>query len=145
MAIEIGKIYTSDLTENDYKVLGIGINRTSDSNGIFAVNYTTLKQAKDNLRNLIMTRKGERLMNPNFGCDIFDVLFEPIVDSAISQKIENSILDAVKTYLPYLEIQQILFDYDENDIDANKIGLDIRFALTINTSLSDNLILDIKN
>ena len=145
MAIEIGKIYTSDLTENDYKVLGIGINRTSDSNGIFAVNYTTLKQAKDNLRNLIMTRKGERIMNPNFGCDIFDVLFEPIVDSVISQKIENSILDAVKTYLPYLEIQQILFDYDENDIDANKIGLDIRFALTINTSLSDNLILDIKN
>jgi phage baseplate assembly protein W len=145
MAIEIGKIYTSDLTENGYKILGIGINRTSDSNGIFAVNYTTLKQAKDNLRNLIMTRKGERLMNPNFGCDIFDVLFEPIVDSTISQKIENSILDAVKTYLPYLEIQQILFDYDENDIDANKISLDIRFALTINTSLSDNLLLDIKN
>ena len=145
MAIEIGKIYTSDLTENGYKILGIGINRTSDSNGIFAVNYTTLKQAKDNLRNLIMTRKGERLMNPNFGCDIFDVLFEPIVDSTISQKIENSILDAVKTYLPYLEIQQILFDYDENDIDANKIILDIRFALTINTSLSDNLLLDIKN
>lgn len=145
MAIEIGKVYTSDLTENDYKVIGIGINRTSDSNGIFAVNYTTLKQAKDNLRNLIMTRKGERVMNPNFGCDIWNVLFEPIKDEQISQKIENSILDSVQTYLPYLEIQQILFDYDSNDIDANKISLDIRFALTINTSLSDNLLLDIKN
>ena len=38
MAIELGKVNVTDLTENNYKVLGIGINRTSDSNGIFAVN-----------------------------------------------------------------------------------------------------------
>jgi phage baseplate assembly protein W len=144
MAIEIGKLYTSDLTENEYKILGIGINRVSDSNGIFAVNYTTLKQAKDNLKNLILTRKGERIMNPLFGCDVSDILFEPMVDSSISQRIEDSILEAVQTYLPYLEIQQILFDYDDEDIDANKIVLDIKFALTINPSLSDNLMLDIK-
>ena len=144
MAIELGKLYTSDLTENEYKILGIGINRVSDSNGIFAVNYTTLKQAKDNLKNLILTRKGERIMNPLFGCDVSDILFEPMVDSSISQRIEDSILEAVQTYLPYLEIQQILFDYDDEDIDANKIVLDIKFALTINPSLSDNLMLDIK-
>ena len=60
MAIELGKINVADLAENDYKIVGIGINKTNDSNGIFAVNYTTLKQAKDNLTNLIMNRKGER-------------------------------------------------------------------------------------
>jgi phage baseplate assembly protein W len=145
MALELGKIYPSDLTENDYKILGIGINKTSDSAGIFAVNYSTLNQAKDNLKNLILTRKGERVMNPQFGCDIWDILFEPMVDSSINQKIENSILDAVQSYLPYLEIQQIIFDYDETDIDANRIMLDIKFALAMNTSLSTNLILDIKN
>jgi phage baseplate assembly protein W len=83
-------------------------------------------------------------MNPLFGCDVSDILFEPMVDSSISQRIEDSILEAVQTYLPYLEIQQILFDYDDEDIDANKIVLDIKFALTINPSLSDNLMLDIK-
>ena len=61
MAIELGKVNVTDLVENDYKVLGIGINTTSNSNGIFAVNYTTLTQAKSNLQNLILTRKGERL------------------------------------------------------------------------------------
>ena len=64
MAIELGKVNVVDLAENDYKVLGIWINKGSDSNGIFAVNFTTLTQAKDNLKNLILTRKGERLMQP---------------------------------------------------------------------------------
>lgn len=145
MAIELGKINVSDLAENDYKVIGIGINKTSDSNGIFAVNYTTLKQAKDNLTNLIMTKKGERELNPTFGCDIWDILFEPIIDETINTKVENSILDAVNIWLPYLEIQQIIFDYDENDIDTNRIILDIKFALKSNTSLTDTLVLDIKN
>ena len=145
MAIELGKINVADLTENDYKVIGIGINKTSDSNGIFAVNYTTLKQAKDNLINLIMTRKGERPLNPTFGCDIWNVLFEPIIDETINGKVEDSILNAVSIWLPYLEIQQIIFDYNETDIDTNRIFLDIKFALKSNTSLSDNLTLDIKN
>ena len=77
MAIELGKVNVTDLTENNFKVLGIGINRRSDINGIFPVNYTTLSQAKDNLRNLILTRKGERLMQPEFGCDVWKTLFEP--------------------------------------------------------------------
>jgi len=145
MAIELGKINVTDLTENNYKVLGIGINRESDSNGIFAVNYTTLKQAKDSLTNLIMTRKGEREMNPTFGCDIWNILFEPIVEDNINSKIEGAILDAVDIWLPFLEIRQIMFDYDETEIDANKLFLDIKFALKSNPSLTETLNITVKN
>jgi phage baseplate assembly protein W len=145
MAIELGKVNVTDLTENNYKILGIGINRESDSNGIFAVNYTTLKQAKDSLTNLIMTRKGEREMNPTFGCDIWKILFEPIVEDRINSKIEGAILDAVDIWLPFLEIQQIIFDYDDAAIDANKIFLDIKFALKSNTSLTETLNITVKN
>ena len=143
MAIELGKVNVTDLTENDYKVLGIGINRTSDSNGIFATNYTTLTQAKDNLKNLILTRKGERLMQPEFGCDIWKIIFEPIIEGDIESKIEQSILDAVNTWLPYLNIDTILFDYDENDIDTNKIALDIKFSLVSNPNLSESIQINI--
>ena len=89
MAIELGKVKVDDLVENDYKVLGIGINQRSQNNGIFAVNYTTLTQAKNNLKNLILTRKGERMMQPDFGCDIWKVLFEQIVDGDIDYILES--------------------------------------------------------
>ncbi len=145
MAIELGKFNVNDLTQNDYKVLGIGINRKSDSNGVFAVNYSTISQARENLINLIMTKKGERTMQPEFGCDIWELLFEPIVDDVISSQIENSILNAVEIWLPYLNIEKIIFDYDENDIDANRISLDLKFSLKSNKNIQDSVQIDINN
>jgi phage baseplate assembly protein W len=142
MAIELGRVKVDDLVENDYKVLGIGVNKRSNSNGIFASNYTTLTQAKDNLQNLILTKKGERTMQPDFGCDVWLVLFEQISDN-IEQRIENSIVDAVSIWLPYLNIDTIIFDYDENDIDANKIALEIKFSLVSNPNLSESIQINI--
>ena len=145
MAIELGKVNVVDLTENDYKVLGIGINRTSDSNGIFATNFTTLTQAKDNLKNLILTKKGERLMNPEFGCDVWRVLFEPLNDVLVETSIENAIVEAVSIWLPYLNIDTIVFDYDENDIDNHRIALDIKFSLISNPNLSESVQINVNN
>ena len=62
MSFELGRFNVKDLKENGYKVLGIGINKKTDTNGVFPLNYTTLSQTKDNLINLICTRKGERMM-----------------------------------------------------------------------------------
>jgi phage baseplate assembly protein W len=145
MAIELGKVNVTDLVDNNYKVLGIGINRSSDSNGIFAVNYTTLSQAKDNLINLILTHKGERLMQPEFGCDVWKTLFEPLENALIETTIENSIVDAVSQWLPYLNIDEIIYDYDSNDIDNNRIGLDIKFSLKNNPNLLESVQITVNN
>ena len=144
MAIELGKYNVTDIKENDYKVLGVSINETSNSNGAFAVNFTSINQAKSNLQNLILTKKGERLMQPGFGCDIWKIIFEPIIEGDIESKIENSILDAVNAWLPYLNIDTILFDYDDNDIDTNKIQLEIQFSLKSNSNVGASVTIDIK-
>ncbi len=145
MAIELGNVKVADLAENDYKVLGIGINKSSNSNGVFSTNYTTLTQAKDNLKNLILTKKGERLMNPDFGCDVWLVLFEQMDGATIETRIETAIVDAVDTWLPYLSLTSIVFDYDDNDIDTNKISLDIQFALASNPNLTESVQININN
>lgn len=139
MAYELGRFNNQDLSQNRDKVLGIGINKSSDSNGIFAVNYTTLSQAKDNLVNLIMTRKGERTMQPEFGCDVWRLIFEPITPESLEFDIERTIVDAVNIWLPYLNIEQILFDYDSADIDNHSIYLQITFSLKINRSFGDSV------
>jgi phage baseplate assembly protein W len=144
MAIELGRYNVTDLKENDYKVLGVAINDISNSNGAFSVNFTTINQAKSNLQNLILTKKGERVMQPEFGCDIWKILFEPIIEGDIESKIEETILDAVNIWLPYLNIDTILFDYDENDIDNNRLSLELQFSLKSNSNVGASVIIDIK-
>ena len=145
MAIELGKVNVTDLTQNNYKILGIGINSSSNSNGIFATNYTTLTQAKDNLKNLILTKKGERLQQPEFGCDIWLLVFEQIDGENLENRIESSILDAVQSWIPNININQIIFDYDNNDIDNNRIALDIKFSLISNPNLTETIQVNVNN
>lgn len=139
MAIELGRVSTKDLSNNSYKTLGIGINRRSDSNGVFATNYTTINQAKDNLINLIMTRKGERVMQPDFGCDIHKLIFEPVYGEDIRDRIIDSIESAVAMWMPFVSIDNVDFPFDDNDIDNNRIIVSIQFSLRLNPNIRETI------
>ena len=145
MAIELGKVNVTDLAVNDYKVLGIGINETSNTSGVFATNFTTLTQAKSNLTNLILTKKGERVLQPEFGCDIWKILFEQIIDGEIDNEVERVISEAVNIWLPYLEINEIIVDYNDEYKDANKFGVEINFSLKSNRNLSESVTINVNN
>ena len=56
----------------------------------FNTSRTTEEQAVSNYVNLLLTRKGERLMQPQFGIGIQDFLFEPNTDG-VRSKIEFEI------------------------------------------------------
>lgn len=142
MGYELGRFNTQDLAENGHKILGIGINKRSNSAGIFSVNYTTLSQAKDNLMNLLSTRKGERVHQPEFGSDVWKVIFEPI-DETIDNSIESAITEAVTKWLPYLVIERIEITYDENDIDRHTVYLNLLFRLANNPNFFDSVTVQI--
>ncbi len=72
--------------------------------------YTLLKSirsvGKQNLKMLVLTNPGERIMNPDFGVGISRYLFQQ-EGNFNSGVIQNRILSQVGKYLPYIEITNI--------------------------------------
>jgi phage baseplate assembly protein W len=145
MAINLGNVNTNDLADNSHRIMGIAINHASNTGGPFAVNYTTLTQARYNLINLILTKKGERLGQPDLGCDIWKLLFEPIIDGEIDSRVETTIMDAVTAWMPYIQINQIYLEYTNEDIDRNGFTVEIDFSLSSNPAITDSVTININN
>ena len=81
---------------------------------------------KQNLKMLIMTNPGERVMVPAFGVGIRTMLIENFGTEAYNN-IDSKIREQVNIYMPTVQIIDILFD--ESGIDANRLGISIRFAI----------------
>lgn len=76
--------------------------------GIFQRSYTTKDQVLTNLTNLLLTVKGERYFQPEFGTDIRAILFENITDEEeFKDRLRSEIQNAIVVWLPYLNIQTI--------------------------------------
>ena len=58
--------------------LPLGI-QPGTSDGMFATTKTTVDAIKNDIRLLLMTQKGERVMQPNLGMNIRQFFFEPLV------------------------------------------------------------------
>ena len=68
---------------------------------------------------LLLTRKGERPFQPNLGCDIQNVLFEPL-DFASAAIIKSEIRDTLNRYEPRISTDNIrcVPDYRNNGYDV---------------------------
>ena len=78
----------------------------NDVDGHYALNKTFKEATKQNLKNLILTVPGEKIMNPNFGAGIYELLFEqssPFLVAELSSKIREQ----VDIYMPHVEIQNV--------------------------------------
>lgn len=80
------------------------------------------------LRNLIFTRPGERLFNPNFGCYLTDLLFEHNIPENLSTG-ENFVRKAIETYEPRVELLNVRLTPSENN--EHEVFISITFR-TIN-------------
>ncbi len=98
------KYYPEDLLSNQGSIgIKLPMNGRSGTprGGLFNLSYSTEEQAVSNYVNLLLTRKGERYMQPEFGIAIQDYLFEPNTD-VIRTEIEFEIRRQSGFWLPYI-------------------------------------------
>lgn len=94
----------------------------------FGLNKTIGDVGKQNLKMLLLTSPGERIMEPEFGVGFRRSLFEN-ANEIIFEEIRERIFDQVSVYLPYVKITnlQVLNIEDANLIDTGAIKIRIRF------------------
>jgi len=102
MARLVPKIYPNDINPNT--VIGIGFPLNV---GGWSKNYNTAGQVKDNLRNLILTMKGERPMQPEFGCDLYQLLFEQLYDDELAVAARAAIKNAMERWIPFVTLGNV--------------------------------------
>jgi phage baseplate assembly protein W len=89
------------------KPIGITI-PFNNPNGIFNQSFTNVRQVLSNLKNLLLTARGERYMLPTFGPDIRTVLFENITsEEDFTTRLNGEIESAIQEWMPYLIIQEL--------------------------------------
>lgn len=115
--------------------LGVTLPVRLGANGYFETTANVVTQLKSNLRNLIMTKRGERFGNPSFGCDVEVNVFDPITDDTVAN-IRGSIESAVQTWMPFLTIQNVNVVKDE---DNNTVSMTITFQFVIGTVITDSI------
>jgi hypothetical protein len=82
--------------------------------------HTLIRQ---NLKMLILTNPGERVMMPDFGVGIQTYLFQNFNELTYTQ-IENDIRDQVSKYLPVVNVNRVGFDNSSPDSSTLQIALE---------------------
>lgn len=86
---------------------------------------------KESIYLIVMTRKGERVMRPDFGCDIFSYMFETM-DYTTLTMMKHAVLEAVIRWEPRItDIQVEIEDLAEKN-SAVEICIDYRVRATNN-------------
>jgi phage baseplate assembly protein W len=86
--------------------IGIQLPMVSRNGRLFDQSYSTNVQALSNLHNLLLTNKGERIHQPEFGTDLLSHIFEQN-EVDLQDKIGNSIESAIRFWLPYITIAEM--------------------------------------
>jgi phage baseplate assembly protein W len=106
--------------------IGLGVSLPFNGpSGPFNSTYSTKTQIKSNLINLLLTNKGERVFNPEFGADLKTILFEGITEDT-SELIKELINFNVSIFVPEVQIIDILVS-PASEYNNNSISITIKY------------------
>ena len=103
--------------------------------GPYRLTKTVSEALTQDLKMIILTNPGERVMDPNFGAGILSYLFDNFSPS-VYDEITDSIQEQVSIYLPQVNIEEVKFhtrdtagqNLDEL-VESNVLAITIRYSI----------------
>ncbi len=89
---------------------------------------------RESIRIILATAKGERLMRPEFGCDIHKYVFSAATPATLNL-IESSVREALVRWEPRIDIESI--EARTDDRDPSKVLIEIEYRVRTTNSLSN--------
>tara|TARA_B100001778_G_scaffold119802_1_gene98415 strand:+ start:426 stop:845 length:420 start_codon:yes stop_codon:yes gene_type:complete len=131
-------VIQKDLDEDTF--IGCELPLTYTSNGFFNRTKTALEQAKSNIKNLLLTNKGERLGNPNFGTNLLSLVFSQ-ENTDLESRVEEEIRAAMSEFLPFINVVSIETIFSDNNMSTAIVNL--TFSLNVDLTSEETLELDL--
>jgi|TARA_R110001583_G_scaffold104823_3_gene252237 phage baseplate assembly protein W len=104
--------------------VALPLRRDSTDGFVMIKKFKTL--VKQNLKMLILTVPGERIMDPEFGVGLKTYLFQNFHEGTLAE-IDAKVREQVAKYLPVVSI--IGLSFDQSRIDTNQLGIAIKFTI----------------
>jgi len=115
--------------------------------GFYLLNKTYEEVISQNLKNLVLTAPGERIMDINFGVGIYKLLFEQ-ESSEMREELSTRIISQVAKYMPFVNILEVKIFPNEEERQhymgeiSNYINIYIIYAIP-SLDLEDTLEINI--
>jgi len=133
MPFEVKKIDPLDLQPRK----AVGVKLPFSGLAVFNSTYTTADAIKNNLINYFLTAKGERYLNPLFGNDLQNLLFENLTQNKVTQ-IDAIIRADLEFYFPRVEVVEIS---TTGNPDTNSVEFAMSYKVK-DTNIEDELLIN---
>ena len=113
------------------KALGLKIPFRLGQDGYFETNTDTISQVSSNIRNLLLTKPGERRFNNAFGSSLYKVLFDQNELGEMLPMLVNLIQNDVNRFMNGIIVEDVKVQLLENDVvnnNYNKIFIKVAFS-----------------
>lgn len=113
------------------KALGLKIPFRLGQDGYFETNADTISQVSSNIKNLLLTKPGERRFNNAFGSSLYKVLFDQNELGEMLPMLVNLIQNDVNRFMNGVIVEDVKVQLLENDVvnnDYNKIFIKVAFS-----------------
>jgi len=121
----------------DFQVnTAIGVGLPFNAPGVFNSIYSTREQIKFNVVNLVLTSKGERIENPNFGTTLRSQLFGQMTEDTLDS-VRTDIINSIAIYIPEVAVRNIELLIEPNE-SSNTLLVKITYVILISGE-TDNI------